>query len=239
MSSGRRKPLLMPVGVQSTLFSAMRYEWLPSLPAQNPFCQIRRPMSHICSFSANSPRRWVPLPLVDGFVPYAMSDLVAHHRPVQNRRAVRVDRHALLRVEGHARLAALGEGDQLAVAGAEVVVDDNRLARPPRPPREHVAVLHLDDEEPPAHERVVEAAQADPADHFAYPHDAISWSCLRTSSGSSCFARTNREIMFFICCSVRCGYSITSTFAATCWIPCSTDSRQVPRTARSDGQRFA
>src|SRR3712207_1685655 len=120
MSSGRRKPLLMPVGVQRTLFSPMRYEWLPSLPAQKPFCQIRRPMSHICSLSWNSPMRWVPLPLVEGFVAYAISHLVTHHGPVEDRRAVRVDGHALLRVERHARLAALGEGDQVAVARAQV-----------------------------------------------------------------------------------------------------------------------
>ena len=33
--------LLNPVGVQRTRSSEMRTEWLPSLPAQNPFSQMR------------------------------------------------------------------------------------------------------------------------------------------------------------------------------------------------------
>ncbi len=60
MSSGLRKPLLMPVGVHSTRFSLMRTEWFPSLPAQNPLTQMRRPISHICSFNWNSLTRGVP-----------------------------------------------------------------------------------------------------------------------------------------------------------------------------------
>src|SRR4051812_19116631 len=207
MSSGRRKPLLMPVGVQRILLSAMRYEWLPSLPAQKPLSQMRRPISHICSFNWNSPSRWVPLPLELGLVPYAMDHqfihanrkrgsstlsygiawraggtrtrtcpahrdlrVVIHHRKVEDRRAIRVDRHALLRVERHAGLAALGEGDQLAVAGAEVVVDHQRLGRLPRLSREHVPVLYLDDEEPAADERVVQAAHADAANDSSDSH---------------------------------------------------------------------
>src|SRR2546421_6603524 len=45
--------------------------------------------------------------------------------------------------------------------------------------------------------------------------------------------------MFFTCESVLCGYSITSTFAATSPIPCWTASRHVPSTARNEGHRFA
>src|SRR5689334_5966380 len=69
MSSGFRFPFEIPVGVHSTRFSEMRYEWFPSLPAQNPFSQMRRPISHICSFSFHSLTRlkpfWLlfPLPL--------------------------------------------------------------------------------------------------------------------------------------------------------------------------------
>src|SRR5215213_9590736 len=115
MSSGLRKPLLMPVGVQSTRSGPMRYEWLPSLPAQKPFCQMRRPMSHICSLSLNSGTRVPPLLLLP-FPPYAMtgslSDSVTDHRVVEDRGVVRVEGDALLREERPARLAALGEGDQ-------------------------------------------------------------------------------------------------------------------------------
>src|SRR4051794_40723294 len=92
------------------------------------------------------------------------SHLMTHHRPVQDRRAVRVDRHALLRVERHARLATFRERDELAHAGAEVVVHHQRLGGLPRLARQAVAVLHLDDEEPAAHERVVERVEADATD---------------------------------------------------------------------------
>src|SRR5215207_9851148 len=124
MSSGFRKPLLMPVGVQSTRSAPMRYEWLPSLPAQNPFCQMRRPMSHICSLSLNSGMRAWPLLLAFPFAPYAIvapSDSMTHDRHVEDGGVVRVYRHALLRIKRHRRLAALREGDRVAVAGAEVV----------------------------------------------------------------------------------------------------------------------
>src|SRR2546423_3315523 len=127
--------------------------------------------------------------------------LQAHHRPVQDRRAVRVDRHALLRVKRHARLAALGEGDEVAAARAQVVVDHQRLARLPRLAGKHVAVLHLDYEEPPADERVVERLEADVADDAAYPPDANSSSCRPITSVTSRRARTKRPSMFFICWS--------------------------------------
>src|SRR4051812_8651155 len=73
MSSGLRFPLLIPVGVQRIRFSEMRYEWLPSLPAQNPFVQMRRPMSHICSLIFHSLTRVVPFPFDDPLLPYAMT----------------------------------------------------------------------------------------------------------------------------------------------------------------------
>src|SRR5215207_3289272 len=113
MSSGFRKPLLMPVGVQSTRSAPMRYEWLPSLPAQKPFCQMRRPMSHICSLSFHSLMRLVPLePLDDVLVaPYAMgSDLQLDDHVIENGRVVGVQGDAFFRVKGHDRLAAFGEG---------------------------------------------------------------------------------------------------------------------------------
>src|SRR4030095_11595438 len=104
MSSGLRKPLLMPVGVQSTRSGPMRYEWLPSLPAQNPFCQMRRPMSHICSLSLNSGMRVCPLLLALPFAPYAIvtpSDSMTHDRHVEDGGVVGVERDALLGVERH------------------------------------------------------------------------------------------------------------------------------------------
>src|SRR5688500_8767178 len=125
---------------------------------------MRRPMSHICSLSLNSGMRVWPLLLAFPFAPYAIvtpSDSMTHDRHVEDGGVVGVERDALLGVERHARLAALREGDRVAVAGAEVVVDDDRFLRPSRFARECEAVLHLDDEEPPAHERVVGLSEAD------------------------------------------------------------------------------
>src|SRR5688572_17519895 len=192
MSSGLRLPLEMSDGVQRMRSSLRRYEWLPSLPAQNPFSQILRPISAICSRSLNSGIRGAPF--LFPFAPYAMvglSNFVCYLSVIQDRRVVRVERDALLRVKRHRRLAAFGEGDQVAVVSTEVVVDDERLVRLARLAREGEAILHLDDDEPPADERVVRAAQCHPTDDAPYPHDASSFSCSFTSSLSSLRPRAN------------------------------------------------
>src|SRR5687767_6599459 len=172
MSSGLRLPLLMPVGVQSTRSAPMRYEWLPSLPAQNPFCQIRRPMSHICSLSLNSGIRVAPLL---PFPPYAMTDSLSNpvtdHRGVQYRGVVRVKRDALLREKRATRLATLGERDQIAVVGAEVVVNDRGVRALSLLAGECKPVLHLDDEEPSADERFVRLRETHAAHDLAYAHE--------------------------------------------------------------------
>src|SRR4051794_18270937 len=125
---------------------------------------MRRPMSHICSLSLNS------LTGFGVFFVYAINHLLiaSGNRKldvdaVEDRGVVRVERDDLLRVKRHAGLATLGERDRVPDAGAQVVVNDERLTRPPRLAREREAVLHLNEHEPPAGERRITFAERDPA----------------------------------------------------------------------------
>src|SRR5688500_6212312 len=101
----------------------------------------------------------------------SLSDTVTDHRVVEDRRVERVERDALLRQKRPGRLAALGECDQVAVARAEVVVHDRGFDALPFLTREAEAVLHLDDEEPPADERLVRLREAHAAHDLAYAHE--------------------------------------------------------------------
>src|SRR5688572_29549102 len=100
----------------------------------------------------------------------SLSDAVTHYCRVEDRRVVRVERDALLREERAARLAAFRERDQVAVARAEVVVHHRGLDAFALVAREAEAVLHLDDEEPPADERFVRLREAHAAHDLADTH---------------------------------------------------------------------
>src|SRR4051812_31372238 len=91
-------------------------------------------------------------------------------RRIQDRRVVRIERDDPFGIERHARFATLAEGDRVALAGAEVVVYDDELARLALFAREREAILHLDDHETSADERVIARLQRDAADDFSDSH---------------------------------------------------------------------
>src|SRR5687767_2010138 len=113
------------------------------------------------------------------------SDLQLNDCCVEDGGVVGVEGNAFLRVEGHAGLAALGEGDRVALARAEVVVDDERFGALARLADEREAVLHLDEQVPSADERLVTLRQGHPAYDLPYPHAASSCIARFTSSDSS------------------------------------------------------
>src|SRR5436190_24033069 len=109
---------------------------------------MRRPTSHICSFSLNSLIRGtpLPLPLYAIFVSRASrpclftyhgrlardthSNLQTHHHRIQNRTVISIQRHPLLRVKRHRRLTALRKRNHVALTRANVVVHHQRLRGP-------------------------------------------------------------------------------------------------------------
>src|SRR5947207_889245 len=95
---------------------------------------------------------------ITGKMPVLQRD--ADDRLIENRRAVAVDRHALFRVERHARLARFAESDQVAVVRADLVVGNDGFTCLARLAREAKAILNLKDQKSPASERVIRAAQA-------------------------------------------------------------------------------
>src|SRR2546423_1350839 len=102
-------------------------------------------------------------------------------------------------IERHARFAAFGEGDQIAVAGTEVIVNDQRFGRFAFAASEGEAIHHLHEQESAADEGFVNGLQADSADDQSYPHVDNSWRDLRASSESSRLALTNRAMRLRIC----------------------------------------
>src|SRR2546421_12961457 len=118
---------------------------------------------------------------------------------VENGRVISIQRHALFGKKRHARLAAFGEGDQIAIASAEVVVNDQRFGRFAFAASEGEAIHHLHEQESAADEGFVERLEADSADDESYPHVVSSWRDLRASSESSRLALTNRAMRLRIC----------------------------------------
>src|SRR5258706_11259977 len=103
---------------------------------------MRRPTSHICSLIFHLLTRLVPLPFLPvlAVIPYAMVHLFCVRScelfveiefddgRVEDGRVVGVEGDAFFGIEGHGGLAAFGEGDEVAVAGAEMVVNDERFS---------------------------------------------------------------------------------------------------------------
>src|SRR6266704_3495259 len=87
---------------------------------------------------------------------------------VENGRVVGVEGDALFGIEGHGGFAAFGEGDEVAVASAEVVVDNQRFSRFALAAGEGEAVHHLHEKETAADEGFVERLEADAADDQSY-----------------------------------------------------------------------